>query len=416
MRSPDFYLRVSPTLPANYFVDLIARNIYAYVGQLYENNARAISGLELRTYVKQYQSDPQSFERYSKYIAEAEMYSADFTTGRLMGLLQRQRAHYEYQSGMIDLSKKVGAGKKEEAMEVIKKLAELDKSSLMSQPSSEENLLALDEEERKWEESLKNRVPLISPKVNGKFMLMPGITLIGGVTKSGKSTILANLVPAILNHFQDKKIFIISNEDDMNRISSRIACCVLGVPIRKFMNDPSSLPPETVAQVKQLKRSVASRIVVASMPHYDTSNMETVQGLLEEVKADAKAGKYSAILLDYYQIVANSKKFQNVEYVGIAKKFGGWLKGWAADIPIPMILFAQLKPTADREDMPFSQRVQGDTHIANHVHAGLEIVRETDDRGDITKIVCQLSRHGDNLGTVGTFRYNGGQLMYQDKP
>ncbi len=415
MRSPDWFLRISPTLPAQYFMNLKARTIYGYVLKMYEHTRKPISTAELKAIVRQEQSDPATVQIYCNHIDDAMMKSVDFNQARLTQALQKQRLSYEYQSGMVELSKHVGAGKRDKAMETVAKLAELNKIEITTQPTTEENLVALTEEEAKWEANLRNRVPLITATLSGSFMLIPGITLIGGVTKAGKSTFLANLVPAILDHFQQKKIYIITNEDNLDLVATRVACCAMGVDVRTFRFKPDQLPADLVVRVKEMKRAVASRIVVASMPHFDTSNMETVQDLLLEAKQKAIAGEYSAILLDYYQIVANSTRFQNIEYVGIMKKFGTWLKGYGADLGIPLVVFAQLKPHSDKQDVPFQQRVQADQTIANHVHVGLEIVKDTDDLGYLTKVICHLSRHGDILGTIATFRYDGGLLRFQPK-
>lgn len=411
MRDPRWFVRIKDTLPAQYFMNLKARALYGYVCKLYESQSKPISVSELKACVKQEQSDENTIKIFCEHVNDTQVNSATFTTSRLIGALQKQRLYYEYLTGLNEVAKHAGTGNKEKTLEAVKTLAALAETPNGEQPTTEENLSTLEEEELRWERSLKCRVPFISPLMNAHFMLIPGITLIGGVTKSGKSTVLANLVPPILDHFQDKKVFIITNEDNLDLVATRIACCVCSVPLREYRFEQFKLTAEQVAMVKQAKRAVATRIIVASMPHYDTSNMEVVQELLEEAKSE----NYSAILLDYYQIVANSKRHQAIEYVGIMKKFGTWLKGYAADLTIPMVVFAQLKPMADGQDTPFSQRVQADQTIANHVHVALEIARTTDDLGHLTNLICHLSRHGDSLGKISTFRYKEGQLLYQPK-
>lgn len=415
MRNPEWFLRVSPTLPASYFVNLKARTLYGYMAKMYDHARKPITPAELKSIVKQEQSDPATVKIYSDHVDQAQRLSTDFTKERLAQALQKQRLYYEYIAGMTDLSKYAQAGDRDKAMITIEKLAELNKIEITSQPTSEENLIALSEEEAKWEANLRNRVPLITPSLNGSFMLIPGITLVGGVTKAGKSTFLANLVPAILDHFPNKKLYIVTNEDNLDLVATRVACCAMGVDVRTFRFKQETLPADVVARVKEVKRAVVSRIVVASMPSFDTSNKEVVEELLIEAKEKAAAGEYSAILFDYYQIVANSTQFKNIEYVGIMKKFGTFLKGYAADLTVPMIMFAQLKPHSDKQDVPFQQRVQADQTIANHVHVGLEIEKGTDDIGYLTKVYCHLSRHGDTLGNIANFRYDGGLLKFMPK-
>ena len=75
-------------------------------------------------------------------------------------------------------------------------------------------------------------------------------------------------------------------------------------------------------------------------------------------------------------------------------------------------MFAQLKPNDKDQDKPFSQKVQADTHIANHAHVSLEIVKAHDDGKGfaLTEVYCELSRHSDMLGKIATFQFKGGKL------
>lgn len=410
MSNPEYFRRVHPTLPASYLTSLKVRNLYTYVIDIYSQSSKKISTSELKAKVKQYQTDVQSQKIYCDMVDQAERVKSDYTLSRLSAALTDQQAHYEYLNKMNELAKAAGDGNRNKVMEIAEEVGKLRHNASSEQPTEEENVRDLEEEERRWEESLPNRVPLVTPYLNGRFMLTPGLTMIGGVTKSGKSTVLANLIPAILDAKPDKKVFIITNEDNLDLVTTRIACCALGVSLREYRFERHKMTPEAIELIKQTKRAVATRIVVASMPRYDTSCMEVVQELLEE----AKNNNYSAIFLDYYQIVANSKNFKGIEYVGILKKFGTWLKGYGADLKIPTVIFAQLKPMSEKQDLHVSQRVQADQTIVNHVHVALEIERERGDLGQsYTHLVCQVSRHGDMVGRIGTFIYKEGQLIYQ---
>lgn len=411
MRDASWYVRIKDICPPSYFTNLYARNLYTYVRALRDITMHRISEDELKAYVKQQQTELQAQKTYCNLVDECIFATNNFSSKILSPMVLRQHQYYNHLSELNELAKDAQRGNHDGVIEHARKIAELADMPIAEQPTEEENIKTLVQEEERWEKSLRNRVPFISRDLNPRFMLIPGITLVGGVTKSGKSTVLANLVPAILDHFQDKKIFIITNEDNLDLVATRIACVTCGVSLRKYRFEQSSLPEEVIAKVKFTKRALASRLIVASMPQHDTSCMEVVQELLEE----AKTGPYAAIMLDYYQIVNTSRRDRRKNYVDIAKVFGGWLKGYAADLTIPMILFAQLKPAVDRQETPFSQRVQSDNHIANHVHVGLEIVRTYDktDTRDIplTEIHCHLSRHGDSPGIVATFKYVEGHLQ-----
>jgi replicative DNA helicase len=411
MRNPVWFKKVNSDLVPEYFANLKYRNLYVYVCHLYKDSNKLITEDQLKAHVKQEQVDAQTIKVYHGHITDAWIATQSFDTDRLGQAIKNQRLHYEYLNKLNTIAKHAGTGDKGKVLDAVKDLASLTTAAEADAPTSDETVAVLDFEEKRWEESLLNRVPLVDIRLNHNFMLIPGITLLGGMTKSGKSTVLANIVPPILDHFRDKKVFVISNEDNIDLVSTRIACCSLGVPVRQFRFEQASLSKDTVASVKHMKRCVASRVVVASMPKYDTTNLEVVQELLE----NAKAQNYSAIMLDYYQIVANSKDPKLRNYIDVAKRFGLWLKGYAADLSVPMILFAQLKPTTEGADVQFSQRVQSDQTLANHVHVGLEIVRKNDDIGNLTEIHCHFSRHGDVLGRIATFRFNGGQLVFQPR-
>jgi replicative DNA helicase len=273
-------------------------------------------------------------------------------------------------------------------------------------PSTEETLALLEKQEKDWEDAVKRRIPFIDKALNPVFMLTPGITLIGGTTKSGKSTILANLIPPILDYKPNQKVLIITCEDNLDMVATRIACCICEAPIKIFRLSPWDLPKEKVEHVKAVKRQLSERIVVVSE---NTTNVENVQSIL----AEAKFEDYSAILLDYYQVVNTSNKKRNADYIEVLKDFGMWLKAYAQELKVPFIMFAQLKPADKDVDRPFSQKVQGDTHIANHAHVSLEIRRAHDDgKGSLTEIYCELSRHSDRLGKIATFQFDGGKLKF----
>jgi len=410
MRDPAFYARSIPALKPEYFRHPIIRVLFEYVSKEYERRNGAVSTVALTSIIEQNQSDPQTISVYKGYANNAEAMSAMFSKGDITRLVAEQHKFMLIKGKAFELAKHYDKGDIDKIVETSAEIADLKNMRTTGVKSDQEAVDSIAAKTARWREVLKNRVPFITPAIEGTFMLTPGITLIGGVTKAGKSTIVANLAPAIIRHVPDKKILIISNEDDDHKVSARIACAACGVSIRDYLMFPQKIDPVKLAEVEQTMAWVATRVTVASVPDYDVTNMETVQDLLLEAK---ESGLYSAIMLDYYQIVSNSRRNKALAPVGVAKEFGLWLKSYAIDLSIPLIVFAQLKPQPPDSDMPFSQRIQGDMWLANHVHVGLEIRRGhggPTDAAPITEVHCHLSRHGDNVGKIATFEFVHGQL------
>jgi replicative DNA helicase len=217
---------------------------------------------------------------------------------------------------------------------------------------------------------------------------------------------MANLIAPMINHAPDKKILIITCEEPLNAVLSRIACCITCTSVKDFMFEPHKLTAEQVAFVKKTKRDLSKYIVVISD---GTTVMENVQSHL----IDAKELEYSAIIIDYYQVIQTSNEMRKANYVEIFKHLGTWLKEWSADLKIPCVLFAQLNRAPEGEDTPFPRLVQYDHTISNHVHVALKIVKKDDQQGaPTTEIHCMLSRHSDKPGIIGRFDYKDGKLEF----
>ena len=414
MRDPQFFTRSIPSLKVEYFRHPIIRVLFEYVAREYERRNGAVSSFALNSIIEQNQSDSQTIRVYKEYSNKAEGTSSWFTKVDLKHLVAEQHKFMLIKGKTFDLGKAYDKGDIDKIIEVSAEIAGLNNMRTTDVKSDQEAVASISDKMTKWRAALKNRVPFITPLFDGKFMLTPGITLIGGVTKAGKSTMVANLAPAIIRSNMEKKLFIISNEDDDYKVSARISCASCGVSVRDYLMFPEKVSPEKLKEVEDTMMWVATHVVVASVPDYDVAERETVQELLTDAK---ESGMYSAMMLDYYQIVSKSGRNKLRDPVGVSKDFGQWLKGYAIDLAIPLIVFAQLKPQSpDSEkagETPFSQRVQGDTWLANHVHVGLEIRRKElgeQNGAKVTEVYCHLSRHGDDVGKLGTFKFVDGQL------
>lgn len=412
MRDPKFYERSAPFLKVEYFRHPIIRVLFEYVVREYEQRNGAVSTMALNSIIEQNQSDPQTIKVYKGYANNAEATSAFFSKSDLVRLVAEQHKFMLIKSKAFELAKHYDKGDIDKIVETSAEIADLKNMRTTGVKSDQEAVDSIVAKTKLWREALKNRVPFVTPALDGTFMLTPGMTVVGGVTKAGKSTIVANLAPAIIRAFPDKKIFLISNEDDDHKVSARIACAACGVSVRDYLMFPGKIDPRKLEEVEQTMAWVATRVTVASVPDYDVTNKEAVQDLLLEAK---ESGLYSVLMLDYYQIVSSSKNRNLNSAVAVAKEFGLWLKGFVKDIAIPLIVFAQLKPVSPDDKNPpvFSQRVQGDTWLANHAQVSLEIRREhggPTGAAPVTELYCHLSRHGDQLGKLATFEFVHGQL------
>lgn len=292
-------------------------------------------------------------------------------------------------------SGKVSPGKGlEQAKNVIKSV-----SGRKFAPPSEAALIQMyDKDEAMRERALNAMVPFIGG--DSGFYLYPGLVLIGGVSGKGKSTLAANILSGFLSTKENGEALVISNEESLGSIYNRVACVLLQLSFFKFHN--GKYPHKVKEQVRGVASEVIKRVKVCQADGWDMSVMEDVQAMLEY----AADGGAALALCDYYQTVNTSRKEPQMESYTVHKKFGFWLKEYASKVPMPIVMFAQLK--TDSEQHEIKDRVENDRTIVNHAFQVLEVVPDFEASNSTFKM--HKDRFGGQTNSEITMKFKEGRF------
>lgn len=236
-------------------------------------------------------------------------------------------------------------------------------------PSDDEMSQSYAEAEVRWEEGLRNSTSFIGPWFDDTIRLMSGLTVVGGLTGTGKTTASSNILAYLFEH-TDKTAWVITVETDAYKYLGRVACCVLSEDYHAYNNGTMSL--ERRDKVRAKAEAIRKRFKIIDKSVANVSNADEVKGILEA----ADKAEVGCVAIDYYQIINESdNRILKSEGGGILKDFGLFLKEFCARSKVPVVLFSQLKPTtaANRD---FKTRTEGDTHISNHADTTVEVVAD----------------------------------------
>lgn len=290
----------------------------------------------------------------------------------------------------------------EEAVEAFKVTVKNTTGRKFVPPSEEKLLEYYDRDEQMREQAIKAQVPFISD--SSGFVLYPGLVLIGGVSGRGKSTLAANVLAGFLTCKSDGKALVVSNEESLGSIYNRIACVLLKLNFHKFHH--GQYEPRTAKNVREVARDIMRRVTVCQTDGWDMSVMEDVQAMLVHA-ADSGA---SLALTDYYQTVNTSRVDPEAEGFTIHKRFGFWLKDFARRVPIPVVMFAQLK--TDDEGTEIKDRVENDRTIVNHAFQVLEVCPDFDAKQSTFKM--HKDRFGGQTNQEITMKFDNGVFVVED--
>ena len=247
----------------------------------------------------------------------------------------------------------------------------------------------------------------IDPAFDPHFRLSYGITLIGGKTGKGKSTVCHNVIAQILmSENCEKRILLLSNEETLTETYSKIACLMLGLDWKRDYRDSQDTGMQSLIDgtVAELVSKVT--IVTSKSGEYDTSDLDDVIRVLEYAKSEKN--KYAVVIIDYLQTVSTCKSRPALRTREISKELGNYLKKYAQISETPVIVFAQLWPDGENHS-DFSSRIQNDRNFANHAHTCLEIILNHEVM--TTDLVCHKQRWGNQQFWKVTLVFRGGRLL-----
>lgn len=251
--------------------------------------------------------------------------------------------------------------------------------------------------------AVSSSLPFITSEITD-FKLSQGLIIIAGKTGQGKSTTLANILAGFMEtKAPGDKALVITNEESTASVYNRIACVMLRCSFKGFYN--GTIPEAQAEAVSRVAYDLMDHIVVEEgNKQFDMTDSAHVKAAL----AYAAEGEYKIALLDYIQTVTKDSEFPDKSAIEVSKELGFFLKDFGRKVAIPVIVFAQLHPTAEYPD--FAQRIQNDRTIANHSFVNIEIVPDFENQ--TTKAIIHKNRFGlINQGQEYTFKFDGGRLV-----
>jgi hypothetical protein len=191
----------------------------------------------------------------------------------------------------------------------------------------------------------------------------------------------------------------ISNEETSDQVLSRLACLQLKIDPNAYIEGRLKDLGAQDSIVRERKMALISQVHVisgTSVRGQDMRCLEDVKNLLLKVERM----NFDMIILDYFQTVNMSRKIREDSYArtAILKSLGDFLKEYTKNIPVPVILFAQLRPnsSSSRTVEPFGERVQSDRALANHGHCLIEVL--LDKQSLTTSFIIHKDRYGVKQG------------------
>jgi len=240
------------------------------------------------------------------------------------------------------------------------------------------------------------------PFLDSHFKLRMGVTVIGGCTGRGKSTANANILAYFFDNCPGKQALVITNEEVSSDVLDRVACVLLG---QNFYFYRDGLLDESTGQRIQRKSDeLLERIEVVSSTSVDMSCLEDV---IEVLKYAQGRPDINLVLVDYLQTVNWMRENSEATMYEVSKKLGTFLKEYGRTVTIPVVIFAQMKPSS-KEDADFAGRIQGDRTFVNHAAAAIEIIPDFEER--TTRFLIQKDRFSSKQGQSLLYNWIDGRL------
>ena len=216
---------------------------------------------------------------------------------------------------------------------------------------------------------IKKSVEFLNPTLSSMCPLAPGaLYLVCAPSGTGKSTVSAAVAHSLFK--QNKKCFVISNEETQAKVLARIACAEVGVDFQEYIQ--GNVPPLQRKLIAIEIKNIEPWVTVADEVLGSTT-VESVEKLLHEVDED---GSYSCIVVDFFQRVAKSAKNPMMERAMVLYDFKDMITDYAQHAKTPVILMAQLRPhSQEDQDRNVEDRIKWCKGIYEAAASVVEVIK-----------------------------------------
>jgi hypothetical protein len=284
---------------------------------------------------------------------------------------------------------------------------QLSTGRIYTQKSVEQRREKYEEARRIRQDIKKARIPFISRHFLPHFYLAQGLTVVGAESGKAKSTTCSNLLYGFLTT-SDKKAIVISNEEATDAIYERTACIALKKDYTKFFS--GQLPQREENEIiRFVTNEIIPRVEVVEDGTFDMSYLEDVQAVLDSAANNKDGSDTGIVLIDYLQIITQSRKEPNIASFEVSKKLGLYLKSYGKQNAVPVVCFVQLHSSTRGPTM--AERVQNDKTFYNHGFACIEIVPNFETLS--TEFKVHKDRFFGSTGKVISCAFEGGRYIFE---
>lgn len=248
----------------------------------------------------------------------------------------------------------------------------------------------------------ETRTPFISPAFLPGFWLSQGLIVVGAESGKAKSTTCSNVLYGFLST-TDRTAIVISNEEATDAVYERTACIALEKDYTQFFQGKLSRREEEQVQGFVVDK-IIPRVEVVEDGTFDMSYLEDVQSVLDTA-ASARVG---IVLIDYLQIITQSRNHPDLESFQISKRLGLYLKEYGKTNGVPVVTFVQLNP--DTSGPTMAVRIQNDKTFFNHGFACIEVVPDFETL--TTKFKVHKDRFFGHTGKEVVCDFKGGRYVF----
>lgn len=249
----------------------------------------------------------------------------------------------------------------------------------------------------------KNRVPFISESFLPGMWLSQGLIVVGAKSGRAKSTTASNVLAGFLRSMPGKTAIVISNEEAVDAVYQRVACVIEQVDFTALGSGRlgSTQEKQVEACVQDL---VIPRVEVVEDGKFNMSYIDDVQAVLETAALE----RIGLVIVDYLQVITQSRQSPDLEPFQISKKLGLYLKDYGKNNGVPVVCFVQLGPGSEGSTM--FERVQNDKTFCNHSFLAIEI--EPNFEALTTKFRVHKDRFSGHTGKEIECDFVGGRYIF----
>lgn len=245
--------------------------------------------------------------------------------------------------------------------------------------------------------------PFIYDEMDDFVQLSAGsLALFCAATGTGKSTLTANVALGLIK--KGKRVLIIVNEEENDDVGIRVSCLDLDVSIHKYKIKGGLTEKERDAVIDNMVNLSRNNITICGLDFKDDSRITTSPEGMKALLTRA-AGKFDAILIDYYQNVNISIAQPGLRAHEANEMFANDLDYFKNSVGCPILLMAQIR----RGDAPYKERLEGRRLILNKCTDIFEL--KTDKKYSRSILIVHKDRWLGNQGDEKMLGYKGGKYV-----